>query len=78
MIDKSKLAELRKDWEENGLAENPESVNEMLDTISTLIDENEKLRRVKEAAYMLVVECNHKPRGWDDLDKALDELEGKE
>lgn len=36
MITKERIAELRKDWEENGLAENPEAVDDMLATLEAL------------------------------------------
>lgn len=58
MIDKTKLAELRKHWEKEcnpdcGFEDEqdcPIDMDDVFGTISTLIDENEKLRRVKEAA----------------------------
>lgn len=51
MIDKTKLAELRKRYNEIGASG---LFPELLDTISTLLDENEKLMRVKEALEGMV------------------------
>lgn len=92
MITKSQLAELREHWEKEcnpdcGFEDEqdcPIDMDDVFGTISALLDENEKLRRVKEAAKnMRGHYCSKDHDGQlrcscDELESALAALEGKE